>query len=178
MASSSRYTLILTDSNDWEPWIKLIKVAALEHDIWKYIDPSLPRAVFPIAPARPTPSQVRSNTSDSTPASSSTSPSTTTQAVTFADLTIDERDQLRWLKADYDDNNRVYRKEVEALGKIRLRIQESVDRKNFVYTSGDSAYEVLNTLKARFKPADYVKTRELHATWLSLQNSTKVMDTE
>ena len=67
---------------------------------------------------------------------------------------------------------------MEALGKIRVRIQELVDPKHFVYTRGDTAHEVLSKLKARFKLTDYAKKQELRTAWASLQKSTKVIDTE
>jgi hypothetical protein len=57
---------------------------------------------------------------------------------------------------------------MEALGKIRVKIQESVDPKHFVYTRGDTAHEVISKLKARFKPTDYAKKQELRNTWLNL----------
>jgi hypothetical protein len=36
----------------------------------------------------------------------------------FLDLDADQREQLRWLNADYDDNKRRYNKQTEALAKI------------------------------------------------------------
>jgi hypothetical protein len=107
-----------------------------------------------------------------------TEPGQSPRAANFSDLSSDEREQLRWLNADYDDNKRTYRKEMESLGKIRVKIQESVDPKHFVYTRGDTAHEVLSKLNARFKPTDYAKKQELRNTWLSLQKSTKVTETE
>ena len=139
MASNTRSPLILTTSKDWEPWLELIKVAALEHNIWKYINPTLPRVTTPTMPTRPTPSMVKPDIIE---------PGNPPRPANFSDLSSDEREQLRWMNADYDDNRQAYQKEMEAIGKIRVKIQESVDPKHFVYTRGDTAHEVLIKLKA------------------------------
>jgi hypothetical protein len=110
--------------------------------------------------------------------SSVTASTSTAQSVSFSQLSVDEREQLRWLNAHYDDDKRSYRKQLEALGKIRVRIQETVDPKHYVYTDGETAHEVLTQLKGRFKPTDYARKQELRATWMSLQKSTKVTETE
>jgi hypothetical protein len=96
----------------------------------------------------------------------------------FSYLDADQREQLRWLNADYDDDKRRYNKQTEALAKIRTRIQDTVDPMHFVYTKAPSPYDVLVRLAKRFQLTDYAKKQELRTTWLGLQKSTKVTDVD
>jgi hypothetical protein len=86
----------------------------------------------------------------------------------FSDLDADQREQLRWLNADYNDDKRRYNKQTEALAKIRTRIQDTVDLMHFVYTKAPSPYDVLVRLAKRFQLTDYAKKQELRKTWLGL----------
>ena len=45
-----------------------------------------------------------------------------TRPTAFSDLTSDEREQLRWLNVEYDDDKRIYRKHTEAIAKVRIEI--------------------------------------------------------
>jgi hypothetical protein len=74
---------------------------------------------------------------------------------TYLDLNSEEREYLRWLTNKYDNDHRIYRQQFEALGKLRVKIQETVNPKHFNYTRAESAYEVMVKLKGRFKPTDY-----------------------
>jgi hypothetical protein len=162
--------VILSSSKDYDDWIEVIKTAALEFDIWKYIDPSQPQATLPTAPERPVPSMVSGPIINAT--------DQTQREPRFSDLDADQREQLRWLNADYDDNKRRYNKQTEALAKIRTRIQDTVDPMHFVYTKAPSPYDVLVRLAKRFQLTDYAKKQELRTTWLGLQKSTKVTDVD
>jgi len=162
--------VILSSSKDYDDWIEVIKTAALEFDIWKYIDPSQPQATLPTAPERPVPSMVSGPIINAT--------DQTQREPRFSDLDADQREQLRWLNADYNDNKRRYNKQTEALAKIRTRIQDTVDPMHFVYTKAPSPYDVLVRLAKRFQLTDYAKKQELRTTWLGLQKSTKVTDVD
>jgi hypothetical protein len=82
----------------------------------------------------------------------------------FSDLDANQREQLRWLNAKYDDNKRRYNKQTEALAKIQTRIQDTVDPIHFVYTKAPSPYDVIVRLAKRFKLTDYARKQELRTT--------------
>jgi hypothetical protein len=60
---TSRTPLVLSTSNDWEPWLELIKIAAIEYDIWKYINPNQPMGAIPtlVKPVEPSPANIKAN---------------------------------------------------------------------------------------------------------------------
>jgi hypothetical protein len=149
---TSRTPLVLSTSNDWEPWLELIKIAAIEYDIWKYINPNQPIGAIPILvkPVEPSPANVKANIR----VPSASGPNTYREP-TYLDLNSEEREYLRWLTNKYDNDHRIYRQQFEALGKLRVKIQETVNPKHFNYTRAESAYEVMVKLKGRFKPTDY-----------------------
>jgi hypothetical protein len=44
----------------------------------------------------------------------------------YSDLDANEREQLRWMNVEYDDDKRIYRKHTEAIAnKVRMEIQRT-----------------------------------------------------
>lgn len=204
--------IILSTSKDYAYWIELIKTAALEQDIWKYINPDAAFPIlFPPEPVRPSPSTVKgpiivpqttrqaaqlgasnpaqgtrsqASSSASTLASTQSTPDILSQSPVnsrepqYSDLNQDERDYLRSLVSQYEEDRRDYKRQKEALARIRTKIQETLDPRHFVYARDESPYKVLVRLQERFRPTDYARKQELRTTWLSLQRTNKVTDLE
>jgi hypothetical protein len=57
MAESSNYqsTIVLREPRQYEAWKQQIKSSAIEHDLWKYIDPEIREGSHPVLsePIRP-----------------------------------------------------------------------------------------------------------------------------
>lgn len=89
----SRIPLVLSASNDWEPWLELIKIAAIEYDIWKYINPDQPIGSIPtlIKLIEPSPAKVKANIRVQ-----GASGSNTYRVPTYLDLNSEEREYLYW----------------------------------------------------------------------------------
>ena len=200
MAPSNSSIVVLASSKDYDNWIELIKTAALEHDVWRYVNPDLPAGLSPDQPSKPSYTDVkapitvvtaqaipsgpaqstRSTTGQSESSSQNSTPSTTPSFRTplYSDLTIDEREQYRMLQTFYVDEIRGFKKQVGAIAKLRTKIQESIDPKLISYAKAETTHAMLVKLRDRFKPTDYNRILDARARWISLQNSNKVQDIE
>jgi hypothetical protein len=100
------------------------------------------------------------------------------QPTAYSDLDANEREQLRWMNVEYDDDKRIYRKHTEAIAKVRMEIQRTVAVRHFIYTRGETTHVVMVKLRDRFKQTDYAYMMEHHPIWTSLTKSTKVINTD
>ena len=108
MASSEQSKRPTLDiEKDWIPWSKYIFILTDEYRVKRYIDPDIVAPGLPSEPTRPSPTMIRPTTS--VLANDSTQP-TTTRPTLFSDLIVGEREQLRWLNVEYNDNKRIYHK--------------------------------------------------------------------
>ena len=115
MASSESNIPILDTEKDWLPWSEYIFTLADEYGVKCYIDPDIIALGLPSEPTRPSPTVIRPTTF--VPASHPPQIDHT-RPTAFSDLTSDEREQLRWLNVEYDDDKRIYRKHTEAIAKV------------------------------------------------------------
>jgi len=93
MASSSQ--VILSSSTDWLQWFQLIETAAVNADIWEYVDPSIKQDIIPTCtePEEPTYRTVNPT------------------ATTFRDLKPLEREELRDLRSSFKRKYTIYREQ-------------------------------------------------------------------
>ena len=175
MASSERSNILILDTEkDWLPWSEYIFTLTDEYGVKGYIDPDIVAPGLPSEPTRPSPAMVRPITL----VTASHPPQIDyTRPTAFSDLTSDEREQLRWLNVEYDDDKRIYRKHTEAIAKVRIEIQRTVAKRHFTYTRAATTHAVMVKLRNRFKQTDYARMMELRSAWESLMRSTKVADT-
>lgn len=190
MASSKSSPIILSSSKDWKPWIQLIKSIALEHDVWKYANPDATPHPFPTEPMVPSPLSIRGPIEVSQPSSARTlrsqTPSgsssdaspTTFRDPVFSDLTPTEQAYLMSLFPVYNRLPSNHQKKIEALAKLRTRIQETLNPQFYFYAEADTPFEILVKLRDRFMPSDYSQAQEVRTTWISLQKENKVVDVE
>jgi hypothetical protein len=163
---ASRTVVILQDSKDWIKWIDIIKTASEKYDLWNHINPETPATTLPalVEPPRPTPSTVLwpplrtpAIPAGATPESAPTR---------YSELDSDQREALRMLNEEYNRDIKRYDKKVEASADLKSKIQESVHKDNFEYTTNcASVWEMLCKLKARFAPTDKAKELEVITDW-------------
>jgi oligoribonuclease NrnB/cAMP/cGMP phosphodiesterase (DHH superfamily) len=164
---ASKTVVILQDSKDWAKWIDIIKTASEKYDLWKHINPETPATTLPalIEPLRPTPSTVLWPPPLRNPAipAGATPESAPTR---YSELDNDQREALRTLNEEYNRDIKRYNKKVKASADLKSKIQESVHKDNFEYTTNcASVWEILCKLKARFAPTDKAKELEVITDW-------------
>jgi hypothetical protein len=181
-ASVSTISVILNGPADWVPWLECLKTVATTAKIWEYVNPDLPVRTEWIEPQRPTPTMVRSLFSPNSVLGLDT-PSTSTMqsmdgtAVTYGQLTAEEREYYRQVQEEYMYERKKYDKRDEALDSLRSTIQKTINRELLPYTyKCNTPYEMLTKLKTRFAPTD--RGRELKVTdkWRALQKSLTAQD--
>lgn len=97
---------ILDTEKDRIPWSEYIFTLADEHGVKGYINPDVASPRLPTQPIRPSPTIIWPTT-----VIPATQPDqgNSTRPTLFSDLTADEREQLRWLSTEYDDDKRIFR---------------------------------------------------------------------
>ena len=154
MSSSTTTQVILSAPSDWRPWFQTIRTAAVQADIWKFVNPDTPNSELPTCdePEEPTYGTVNPT------------------ATGYKDLSDLEREELRDLKATYKRRYKEYREQKSALGLLIKRIQESVDRKqHYLLEDLNTPYELLSSLKKRLSPTQKVRERDLAAAYHKLK---------
>ena len=153
MASSERSNILILDTEkDWLPWSEYIFTLTDEYGVKCYINPNIVALGLPYKPIRPSLTVVRPTTF--VPASHPPQIDYT-RPTAFSDLTSDEREQLRWLNVEYDDDKRIYRKYTEVITKVRIEIQRTVAKRHYTYARGATTHAVIVKLRNRFKQTDY-----------------------
>lgn len=159
MATASKSLVILHTKEDWDPWIELIKTSALKHDVWKFVDPTIQEQELPklLEPSRPKPNMVKRAT-------------TARPIIYLDDLSAAEKDEYISLKEDYTRSVRRWDKQEEALGELRIKIQESIHITNITFTYDcEGPYQMLRNLSNHFSPTDEIRKQELLIEWRELQ---------
>jgi hypothetical protein len=127
--------VILTASSDWLEWFQLIETAAVNTEIWDYVNPNVAKDIIPTCtePEEPTYHTVNR------------------AATTFRDLEPLEREELRDLRSNFKRKYTVYRKQKVALSNLVKRIQETIDHKHYCLLRGiHTPHGMLTALKERF----------------------------
>jgi Reverse transcriptase (RNA-dependent DNA polymerase) len=160
MSSTRTETVpILRVKKDWPNWSEYIFIIADEYDVRDYINPYKDEKPLPGEPVRPTLNQVKVG------------------ATLYSHLNADERDHLKWLITQYDDDRRVVRRIHDGIAAVRKEIQKTVANEHFSYTKG-KCHAVMVKLKNRFKETNFQHKWQLTDTWDGLKKSTKVIDTD
>jgi hypothetical protein len=135
MASSSQ--VVLSSSSDWLQWFQLIKTAAVNAEIWDYVNPNVKKDIIPtcVEPEEPTYHTVNPD------------------VTTFRDLEPLEREKFRDLRSSFKRKYTVYREQKVALSNLVQRIQETIDYKHYSLLRGfHTPHGMLTALKERFSP--------------------------
>jgi hypothetical protein len=160
-STTSSTQVILSAPSDWRPWFQTIRTAAIQADVWKFVNPDTLESELPICeePEEPTYRAVN--------------PTVTA----FKDLKDVEREELRDLKATYKRRYKEYREQKSALGSLIKRIQESIDRKqHYLLEDLDTPYQMLTSLKKRLSPTQKVRERDLAAAYNKLKKAPRDSD--
>ena len=174
-STSTSGLVILTTQKDWRSWKDNIDIYADQFGIRSYIDPSKPDPGLPKEPKRPIVTDIKATTPDTT-ADRDADGNYPHRTTLYSDLSPSEQDHLRLLMLQYDEDKRYWRKQVEGMAKLRVKIQETVAVDNHVYTRGPTAYAAIVKLQNRFKPTDEARESELTDTWNTLVGTNKVSD--
>jgi hypothetical protein len=176
--------VILVGDKDWDAWKALIHTYSMEQDLWKYINPSTSKHLLPelTKPLRPEPKDVKApgttsiiatsnatSTEDGdavTPSTSSTLASTRPIAVQFSQLTVDEKQYYQTLLTEWQYDIRKYDRQLEALAKLRAKIQSTIHRDNFIYTQDcETVWDMMSNLRRRFAPSDKAREQDVLTAW-------------
>jgi len=136
-------SVILASPNNWDEWIKVIKLKANNNRLWEYVDPSTPETnlLKLEVPVRASPKDANSR-----------------GKTKLAELDEEEKEELRTLKADHRDDMKLYRKQLLALNTLRSYILSSILRTYLIYTfKCITTYNVLVSLKKRIAPTNNVR---------------------
>jgi hypothetical protein len=157
MSSYIRTKPILKTKENYPNWLEYILIIADQHGVKEYINPDTAEKAVPDDPVRPSPAIVKEG------------------ATLYSQLNTDEKDHLKWLITQYDDELRTTRKIRDGIADVRKEIQETVAEEHFTYTKG-KCREVMIKLKNRFKATDYQLKEKYSKTWEGLKKSTKVLE--
>ncbi|POS84372.1 protein phosphatase 2A regulatory subunit PR55, partial [Erysiphe pulchra] len=150
-------SIVLKSKVDWEPWVELIQTSANEYDVWKFVNPMVKKENLAVLtePKKPTYSDVKASTEQNT-------------SIAYSSLSPDEKEEFRQLKEDYNTEKKQYREQQLALGRLRIKIQESVDVAYLPYTyKCETVHDMLVKLSDRFAPTDNIRRQEVLSDWNS-----------
>ena len=170
---TTRSTIILNGSRDWDNWLEMVKSASLRADVWAFVNPNTPANLLPLfqQPIRPSPNTVKAVSTPSTIESRLDSQS---QGTLYSDLSLDEREYLRTLEADYNYNLKIYKRQKTGLTDVRFFIQQTINKDFLGYTRKcETPYEMLVNLQKRFAPKTLGRETEVVNRWLALQTAPK-----
>ena len=83
MSTPQKVSIALSNTNDWDEWIEVVKVHALAGEVWDYVDPSKDQVPILREPTLPRPEDVNPDIS------------------TYRRLTAEEKDDYKMLRQDY-----------------------------------------------------------------------------
>lgn len=156
--SSSKTSIVLKDTKDWKKWLEVILTAAREYHLLEYVDPDIAIAnlkVFPL-PVEPTPNMIL--------------PSIVEGTITrFSELDDRQARELSYELSLYQTRKKDFDRHEQAMGQLRIKIQETVHSDNLVYTFNcQTVYQMLSKLKERFAPSDFASKQECALQWRKL----------
>ena len=83
MSTPQKVSVVLSNTNDWDEWIQVVKIHALAGEVWDYVDPSKDAVPTLEEPALPKPADVRQD------------------AITYGQLSAEEKDDYKMLRQNY-----------------------------------------------------------------------------
>jgi len=85
----------------------------------------------------------------------------------FSKLDQDEKQHLQTLKEEYAYDLKSYDRKIEALAELRTRIQSTITKANFLYTTDcNHVWQIMRNLKDRYIPSDQARKQEVITDWL------------
>lgn len=116
-------------------WIDMVQGHAIEHDIWKFIDPN--NMSYHLEPQKPIPSDYKAG------------------ATRFADLDKDQKEMFKEDSAQYRVDIQSYKQECRLIGELRAKIVESLHESHSKLIFGHmTCREVLRQIRDRLEPAE------------------------
>ena len=156
MASIASVQVILSTQSDWRYWIQTIETAAVQAEIWKYVNPDTKESELPPLekPNKPTVQTVNPS------------------ATNYKDFSDIEREELRDLKITFKREYKEYTVMKAAMPSLVKRIQETVDRKHhYLLEKKHTAYEMITALQKRLSPTQKARERDLASAYRKLLNA-------
>ena len=175
LSTSTLGLVILTTQKDQRSQKDNIDIYTDQFSIRSYINPSKPDPGLPKEPKRPIVTDIKAITLD-TIADRDADSNYPHRTTLYSDLSPSEQDYLRLLILQYNEDKRYWRKQVEGIAKLRVKIQETIAVDNYVYTRGPTAYIAIVKLQNRFKPTNEARELELTNTQNTLVRTNKVSD--
>jgi hypothetical protein len=162
-ATGDTAVVLLKSSKDWTRWIALIKTKAVNNDIWRHIDPSVPSPPAFEPPNKPLPSQFA--TAGSTD-------------VTAASLTTAQFQRYNTEVSIWQEELKDHRKKV----KVITEIEDHVIRTAGIYWSTIESVTGLHArlvkLKERVAPSTYAREQEVTRRYEQVRTQAKSTRTE
>jgi hypothetical protein len=159
MSTLQKVSVVLSNTNDWDEWIEVVKVHALTGKVWEYVDPSKVEVPVLKEPTLPRPEDVKAG------------------ITSYGRLSAEEKDDYKMLRQDYKLEMDRYTRKKSALSSLSNHIQSSVSRSCLFYTYGTTtAREMLVELKKRLQPTDLLRELELSRKYGGLKKSPKNQD--
>jgi len=137
--------VILTGAPVYVKWREVTKTRANKEDLWKYINPNTPQGQLLklVEPLMPVPPDVKADI----PITPASTPTDNGQGQTggarvalsyrkakFSDLDMDEKEELRLLRENWNYRLKTYHRQMEAYRGLGAVIQASIDQKYLIYT--------------------------------------------
>jgi len=181
--TTTRTTVIIGKSEQYEPWIHQTQATALEHKIWEYMDPEMeesarPKLVEPMPPTvltvismeeiierrrnralvRVTP--VSSSTGGATLTLTPTNEVDTTSALKLSELNTEEQLTYSMYVSLYTRSIKLYDTKSAVLRKMCSQIQQTVaPAYQYILYNKKTALERMLAVKKQFKPTTVATTR-------------------
>jgi len=154
--------VILVTSKDFHNWLFLIKDAALNADVWHYINPDLEKDTLPknVSPKKPSPQEIQ-------PAQLDANGGVLRDAA--ASVRNLDRDRLAVYNAEflfYRDELQEFNRIRKALAEISTYIGKTIDVRHIpVIQDHTDPYDQLKALSKHFCPTDASRKREVAAEY-------------
>jgi hypothetical protein len=159
MSTPQKVSVVLSNTNDWDEWMEVVKVHALVGEVWEYIDPSKDQVPILVEPKLPRPEDIHP------------------EATSYRQLSTEEKDDYKMLRQDYKLDLDRYTRKRNALSSLCKHIQSTVSRSCLFYTYGAiSARQMLVELQKRLQPTDQLRELELSRKYNKLKKTPKNQD--
>ena len=166
MSSSSviqRTTITLSEPNDWDEWLEVVKAKAEAGKVWGFVNPLLAKE------------ELTELTKPEVPKAKDVN----LEKTTVAELLDIELDELKLLRYDFKHRLQLFERQDTALSTLKSFIQETISRTFLPYTfKKESTYDVLVALRQRVAPTDRARKLELSQRYAKLKKAPRSQNIE
>ncbi len=162
-ATGDTAVVLLKSSKDWTRWIALIKTKAVNNDIWRHIDPSVPSPPAFEPPNKPLPSQFA--TAGSTD-------------VTAASLTTAQFQRYNTEVSIWQEELKDHRKKVKVITEIEDHVIRTAGTYWSTIESVTGLHARLVKLKERVAPSTYAREQEVTRRYEQVRTQANLTRTE